>query len=274
MKKKPFWYRTSFFVFMYALVLTLVMLFQATINTLIKLEIEINSFILYEFINNNLVMPIDAMAWIWLGIASAYIGVDRTMMFFKNIQTTNDTFNLGSPKTLRKVILVAGLLLLIAIICNTISDANFNLDAFASTFGSTILFYVTGQKAVSTSKALNNKIDTNGDGIADDEQERDENGNIIRHSRKAEFRNKSENTSEDCPMEDDISTTDEDPLKEEIVDIVNHEMTEDEKAMERIKKVFSEPESEEAKEMTINIVRTLIKDYSKNKDNYKEDEDL
>lgn len=237
LRKKPFWYRTSFYVFLYAFILAILMLMQAAISLCVKMDLTINNVVLMDFINGSLVLPINSMAWIWLGIASIYVGADRTMMFFKNIQETNTVYNMGEPKILRKVIFIAGILLLIAITCNGISDADFNLDAFASTFGTTILFYIAGQKAVATSKTLNSNIDTNSDGIDDSLQKIDVEGNIIYGSKKE--------------SDDDI------------VNAVNKEKTEDEKAIDKIKDVFSEPEAKETKDVAVNVLKAIIKNKDK-----------
>ena len=169
--KTPFWYKTSFMVIAYAVVTAIVMLIQFALCLCLKFNWQTNNIVFADFINGNLVLPMQTIAWFWMAISAAYIGVDRAAYAIKTANERSGQSDMGDPSTIRRIILISGLLTLEALVCNGFADADFELDAFFTAFGSAITLYVTGQKAIKSVKYIDGKIDANGDGIPDEEQD-------------------------------------------------------------------------------------------------------
>lgn len=169
--KTPFWYKTSFMVIAYAVVTAIVMLIQFALCLCLKFNWQTNNIVFADFINGNLVLPMQTIAWFWMAISAAYIGVDRAAYAIKTANERSGQSDMGNPSTIRRIILISGLLTLEALVCNGFADADFELDAFFTAFGSSITLYVTGQKAIKSVKYIDGKIDANGDGIPDEEQD-------------------------------------------------------------------------------------------------------
>jgi hypothetical protein len=105
-----------------------------------------------------------------MALSAAYIGVDRTAYAIKTANTKRGQSDMGDPATIRHIIFISGLLALEALVCNGLVEADFQLDAFFTAFGTACTFYVAGQKAIKSVKYIDGKLDTNGDGIPDEDQ--------------------------------------------------------------------------------------------------------
>ena len=229
---KKFWYKTSFMVFAYAASLGLAVLIQAAIALLIKYNVVVHAVVFANFLNGNIEMPISNMAWTWCAICAAYIGVDRASYTIKSANLMSGSTDIGDPKTLREIILASGSLFVIAVTCNGLVDADFDLNAFASAFGSSVLLYVAGQKAIKSVKYVNGKIDANGNGIPDEE--------------------------ENLEMCDGKAHTEQ--VADGIIAACNYEKTEEEKASERVMNtIMNDPESKESQEVAKNIIKAAFK---------------
>lgn len=175
LNKTPVWYKTSFMVVLYAVITAILMLVQLALHLCLKFDWQTMNPIFKDFINGNLELPMQTISWFWMAISAAYIGVDRTAYAIKTANTKRGQSDMGDPATIRHIILISGLLALEALICNGLVEADFQLDAFFTAFGTSITFYVAGQKAIKSVKYVDGKLDTNGDGIPDEEQNLEEN---------------------------------------------------------------------------------------------------
>ena len=169
-EQSKFWWRTSVLVKTYAFFLMIIVALQALICMCAKYNFTFNNIAFADFINGNLQLPISNMAWIWCAVCAAYCGVDRTSYALKTAQLESGQTDFGDPHSLRVIILLSAILFIEAIVCNGAVDAEFDLNAFSSAFGSSVLLYVVGQKAIKTVKYVNGKIDANGNGIADEDE--------------------------------------------------------------------------------------------------------
>lgn len=197
-KKVSIFWKTSTWVFIYSIACLFVMLFQAFIALCLKFNISIKNIIFADFLNGNLVLPISNMGWLWCSICAVYCGADRASYAIKSSKMTSGKIDVGDPESLRKIIIIAGVLFFIAIVCNGFADADFDLNAWSSAFGSSVLLYIAGMKTIKSVKYVDGKMDSDGDGIADEDQARDENGNLIKGQQKTfeekveEFNDKAE----------------------------------------------------------------------------------
>lgn len=166
-------------VITYAVITALAMLLQLALSLCLKFDWKTTNIVFADFINGNLVLPMEQVSWFWTAISAAYIGVDRVSYFVKTASEPAGQTDVGDPATLRRIILISGLLLLEAVVCNGFADADFQLSAFFTAFGTSVLLYVGGQKAIKTVKYVDGKLDANGDGIPDEEQVFDKYGNVI-----------------------------------------------------------------------------------------------
>ena len=127
-----------------------------------------------EFINTGLNLPIEEFLTLWVGIVSAYVGIDRAQFVYESATLESGQADYGDPAKLRKVILLCGLLLIATILGEALKDgsgAEFGVSQAAIAFGTTIMLYIAGQKAISIAKVTNGPGDLNGDGVVDKKDE-------------------------------------------------------------------------------------------------------
>ena len=150
-KKKWSW-ATSSMVILYAIVFFLIMGIQFSIDMFAKYEITFHGKLLMNFINGEIMLPINAMATIWVAICAAYCGVDRASYLIKSTTESRGQCDMGNPAMLRFIILLAGLLFAAGIVFGFFSDCNYELSTLASAWGSSIVLYVAGQKGIKIAK--------------------------------------------------------------------------------------------------------------------------
>lgn len=189
-------------VITYAVITSLAMLLQLALGLCLKFDWKTTNIVFADFINGNLVLPMEQVSWFWTAISAAYIGVDRVSYFVKSANEPAGQTDVGDPATLRRIILISGLLLLEAVVCNGFVDADFQLSAFFTAFGTSVLLYVGGQKAIKTVKYVDGKLDANGDGIPDEEQVFDRFGNVVSpkpdNGQKPKDRREKRSKEKDC----------------------------------------------------------------------------
>lgn len=179
MKKKSIFWRTSTWVIIYAIAAFLAMTIQSVICLALKYNFQYHGVVFADFLNGNLTMPISNIGWIWCSICAAYCGADRAVFAIKTANLESGKIDVGDPSKLRLVIVLAGLLAIFACVANGLVDADFDLNAWSSAFGSSVLLYVAGMKACHATQYINGKLDSDGDGIADEDQAKDQEGNLI-----------------------------------------------------------------------------------------------
>lgn len=145
-KHTPITFATSFMVIAFAVVLAVSMIVQAVLNYLPSIAEITHKPWLVKFLNNDLEMPITELSFLWISIVAAYVGIDRAAYAAKTFTLSYGEQDVGDPQTIRRIILISGLLYLEAVILNSIVKGDYSLGNLATAFGSTVLLYVAGQK--------------------------------------------------------------------------------------------------------------------------------
>lgn len=176
--KEKFYWKTSFWIGLYFFVTLIVIGLQMVACWVYSsgalTEYLQNHVKFAEFINAGLNLPIPEFLTLWVGIVSVYVGIDRAQFTLESTHMVSGEADYGDPSKLRKVILLCGILLAATIIGETLKDgsgAEFGVSQAAVAFGTTIMLYVAGQKAISMAKVANGPGDLNGDGIVDEKDE-------------------------------------------------------------------------------------------------------
>lgn len=117
------------------------------------------------FLNTNLQLPMGFATWIWTFIISLFCGFDRFVDIKNTQQLQPGQISIGDLDKLRKVIVVAIFLFLYALVCNSIVDKDFQLEALLSAVGSSIIIYISGNKLVKANRFVCEDKDK--DGIPD-----------------------------------------------------------------------------------------------------------
>ena len=176
--KEKFYWKTSFWIGLYFFVTLIVIGLQMVacwVYSSGALTKYLQNHVKFaEFINAGLNLPIPEFLTLWVGIVSVYVGIDRAQFTLESTHMVSGEADYGDPSKLRKVILLCGILLAATIIGETLKDgsgAEFGVSQAAVAFGTTIMLYVAGQKAISMAKVANGPGDLNGDGIVDEKDE-------------------------------------------------------------------------------------------------------
>jgi hypothetical protein len=176
--KEKFYWKTSFWIYLYFFVTLIIIALQMAACWVYGSELLSNflktHFKFAELINVGLDLPIKEFLTLWVGIVSAYVGIDRAQFTLESSQLESGEANYGDPSKLRKVILLCGILLAATIVGEILKDgsgAEFGVSQAAVAFGTTIMLYVAGQKAISMAKVAG-PGDLNNDGVVDEEDEK------------------------------------------------------------------------------------------------------
>lgn len=179
MRKERFYWKTSFWIGLYFAVTLLIIALQMAACWVYSSELlseYLKAHIKFaEIINVGLELPITEFLTLWVGIVSVYVGIDRAQFTLESSHLCSGEADYGDPSKLRKVILLCGILLLASIAGETLKDgsgADFGVSQAAIAFGTTIMLYIAGQKAISMAKVANGPGDLNGDGKVDEEDEK------------------------------------------------------------------------------------------------------
>lgn len=170
--KTPLFYKTSFYVSIYALVCAITMLLQIiAIFVTTKNFGNFNNFFLVRFlkiiVNPKTALPIETLNSLWVAISAVYIGTDRATFAWKTANLAQGKMDVGDPSKARKIIFCSGLLMLEGFVFNTIDgDFDFGLEQLASAFGTSTLLYIAGMKTI--------RLTSNSNGEVKKEEEKDE----------------------------------------------------------------------------------------------------
>jgi hypothetical protein len=227
--KKNVWWKTESFVFAYAFLCLIAIVIQGVscyVSSIPNLETIIGKF-WYEAINHSTDMEINAWSILWTAISCAYVGIDRSRCCIESFKTTDGSADYGDPARLRKVILISGILLVVAMACQSLKDGStmdFAVTGWVTAFGGDVAFYVAGMQTIKLTNSLNVNKDLNGDGKIDEEDQK------IADAEQAK--------ADGVPFADVT------------------ERSESEKVMDNISDALKTPESTQAK----NVIKNIIKE--------------
>lgn len=165
--KKHIWYESRFWVMLYAFVVLVFMAAQFMLGVLQNLQITVNNYTINSFINGELDLPITALSWGWTCLLALYVGSDRIVDIAKTTKLTTGQMSMGDLSKLRGMIVLSLFLLLVAVVFSMLTDKSYDLNAWATAFATSVVFYVSGNKGVKIASQFNAKIDANKDGIPD-----------------------------------------------------------------------------------------------------------
>lgn len=149
--KIPCFYKTRFYVYMYAAIVAICLIFQAgldIIQTLVELETFEGLVNVSSFINFSLTLPIDTIAKTWVAICSVYVGCDRVDHIIQTKNSIKGEKKVGTASKVRKLITINILLLVLSMVLSFFSEADLALESLAAAFGSSALIYIGGQKGI------------------------------------------------------------------------------------------------------------------------------
>jgi hypothetical protein len=104
-------------------------------------------------LNNDFTLPMELISQFWAAIAAAYVGLDRTVFAVDALKHgTNDqeAFSPNKLKQLNQIMWLSFGLYILAVLLNTVFQAELALTPLLACFGSIVLFYVSGNKVVRT----------------------------------------------------------------------------------------------------------------------------
>ena len=131
------------------------------------------------FLNQNFVLPMTIISDFWAAISAAYVGVDRGMYMvdgFKNGGEHSEAFSIDQLEHLSQVMILSFIIYGLAVSLNVFFDSELALAPLAVSFGSSVLLYVVGNKAVKGFQAASPAVvhDLDGDGVDDTQQNQSE----------------------------------------------------------------------------------------------------
>jgi hypothetical protein len=171
-KVSKFFGENSFLVVFYGCFVAVTAIFQcmASFFQLLADKYDYHGFFA-ELLNNNVHMPMGIIAWIWTGICAIYVGADRAAFAISSTQTGYNKPAVGHPERLRVIVWLSFWVYALCALLNLIFDVDLQLEPLASAFGSSVLLYVAGNKAIRACSALAKEDDLDGDGVADKDQD-------------------------------------------------------------------------------------------------------
>ena len=168
--KNKFWQSSRFWVFLYAFVMAVIMTLQLILGIMQNKELVFKSVTLNNFVNGEVNLPMETLAWCWTALISLFCGFDRFVDIKTTMHLSSGQMSFGDLAKLRAIILVNLVLFIYAVLANFLVDKDFQLTQMAMAFGMSVIIYVSGNKLVKSFKYSGEK-DEDGDGIPDSIQE-------------------------------------------------------------------------------------------------------
>jgi hypothetical protein len=164
--------QNSYLIVFYGFVLVCSMALQCLAQFAELLSAHNERFAIIALIlNKNFSVPVPVLAWLWTSICALYIGADRVAFAVHSTKTGKNNLDIGHPERLRLIVWESFIVYVIGILLNLFFDVNLELESLAGAFGSAILLYATGNKAIKMCSALAPEDDLDGDGVADTDQD-------------------------------------------------------------------------------------------------------
>lgn len=171
MNKEKIYYRSSFWIVLYAAVAALMMCMQFTLGLLDKHDIVFQNKTLNDFVNGNLSLPITVISYGWTLILGVYCVCDRSVDILKTSKLQIGHVSMGDLAKLRKMILISLILLIVALVFSFLVDKDFDLSAWATAFVMAVLSLTTGNKLVKASSYFGTHDDKNENGVPDEAED-------------------------------------------------------------------------------------------------------
>lgn len=157
---KKFWYSSRFWIGLFGLVVALFLGFQFFLG-LIQKEI-----ILFPYLNPEINLPLNTVAYSWAVLVGLYCGTDRAVDVANTISLKPGQLSMGDLAKLRHIILLSLLFVIFSLIGTIATTKDFALEAFFGAFAAATAIYCAGNKIVKTFKYSGN--DENNNGIPDE----------------------------------------------------------------------------------------------------------
>lgn len=157
---KKFWYSSRFWIGLFGLVVALFLGFQFFLG-LIQKEI-----ILFPYLNPEINLPLNTVAYSWAVLVGLYCGTDRAVDVANTISLKPGQLSMGDLAKLRHIILLSLLFVICSLIGTIATTKDFALEAFFGAFAAATAIYCAGNKIVKTFKYSGN--DENNNGIPDE----------------------------------------------------------------------------------------------------------
>lgn len=168
LKKTPFYYSSRFWVLVYAVVLFIILLGQFVLGLIQNTKIELPFKTLNRLVNGEADLPIEVAAWLWTALVSLFCGFDRFVDIKTTMHLSSGQMSMGDLAKLRFIIVESLFIFLFALVGTLTTQKDFQLSALLTAFGSSIIIYVSGNKAVKACKYYSEvSTDNNEDGIPD-----------------------------------------------------------------------------------------------------------
>ena len=123
-----------------------------------------------KLFNEKFTLPMDAITTFWSVVAAVYVGVDRLAFSVQTFTSKEGKTMNGNQEHLKHVIVMSFVVYALAVALNLFFDADLGLLPLFTAFGSSVTFYVGGNKVITGVTGLNKK-DLDEDGIEDDLQD-------------------------------------------------------------------------------------------------------
>jgi hypothetical protein len=124
--------------------------------------------------NSNFHLPMDIISDFWAALCAIYIGVDRGAMIAMTLNGEKGKLEVGNPENLKQVMIESLILYAFAVGLNMFFDAELALTPLFIAFGSTVILFVGGNKAIKGAAALAPERDLDQDGQDDATQDPNE----------------------------------------------------------------------------------------------------
>lgn len=104
-------------------------------------------------------LPMETISQFWAAISATYVGLDRMAYTAKAWKDGNDTVSMSDYRMtqLAQIIWLSFFIFILALGLNTIFDVDLALEPLMISFGSSVLCYVAGNKAVRAFESLSVK---------------------------------------------------------------------------------------------------------------------
>lgn len=149
------------------------------LSLVLQAIVPITALILHKFgleqlaipLNENFKLPMDVITTFWAACCAAYVGVDRAAFTIQTFINKEGTHINGEPEHLKQVIIESFIVYSIGVLLNVFFNADFALSPLFTAFGSSLVLYIGGSKAITGVKGISKHDDLDQDGINDSEQD-------------------------------------------------------------------------------------------------------